>query len=150
MRTVSKHQGLTFFFLSDENLSVPFFEQCISAGFPSPAQDYREEEINLVQVLKLDSPSVFLVKVEGVSMEGAHVPDKSWIVVDRSITPKSNQIIVAVLNQEFTVKRLVKTASGWMLQPENSMYSPYMIKDEDEFQVWGVVTRIIIDPNRQI
>lgn len=122
----------------------------VPAGFPSPAGDYMEEEIDLVKTLRLDAPSVYIIRIEGTSMEGAFVPDRSYIVVDRARPVRSHQIVVAVLNGEFTVKRLIKTASGWMLQPENAMFSPYVIKDDDQFEVWGVVAQILIDPNLYI
>ena len=77
-------------------------------------------------------------------MEGANMPDGSMLVVDRSIRANSGDIIVAVLDGEFTVKRLVKAGRNWVLHPENPFYKPIIIPDDADFQVWGVVTAIVI------
>ena len=118
----------------------------VSAGFPSPAQDYMEQEINLQDLLIPHPLSTFIIKVKGTSMEGAHMPDGSMLVVDKSIKAKSGMIIVAVVNGEFTVKRLVQTSRNWVLHPENPLYKPVIITEDMDFVVWGVVTQILIEP----
>lgn len=122
---------------------LPFFNTDIPAGFPSPAQDYSEEEIDLAKVLQ-PNPTTFIIRVKGNSMELAHIPDGCMIVVDRAIRPVSGNIIVAVLDGEFTIKRLVRAGRNWVLHPENPLYKPIKIEEEADFQVWGVVTNIII------
>ncbi|UCJ08669.1 translesion error-prone DNA polymerase V autoproteolytic subunit [Chitinophaga pendula] len=118
----------------------------VSAGFPSPAQDYREEEINLAKLLCLDSPSVYLAKVEGDSMEDANCPNGTMLVIDRSIVPRSRDIIVGILNGGFIVKRLINTPNGILLYAEHKTYPPYALKEDDEFEIWGVVVKMILDP----
>lgn len=138
--------GLQLFNVVFADLKLITLGQTVKAGFPSPATDYREEDINLAKLLSLDSPSVFLAKVEGDSMEDAHCPNGTILIIDRSIKPESNQIVVAVLNGGFVVKRIVKSKSGWMLYSANTNYPPYVIKEGDDFEVWGVVTKFIVSP----
>src|SRR5205809_2344338 len=121
-----------------------FFDVSVPAGFPSPAQDYMEEEINLQDLLIPKPLSTFIIRVKGDSMKDAFIADGALLVVDRSIQADSGMIVVAVVNGEFTVKRLVKTPRAWVLHPENPMYKPIPITDEMRFEVWGVVTKIIM------
>ena len=122
------------------------YESYIQAGFPSPAADYIEKRIDLNELLIKTPSATFFVKVEGESMLGAFIPPKALLIVDRSLTATSGDIIVAVLNGEFTVKRLLKTQAGLFLTPENKKYKSFKIEDGMDFQVSGVVTKIIIDP----
>ena len=126
-------------------LSIKCNGQTVNAGFPSPAADYIEEDINLANYLAPNAVSIYLVRVVGDSMIDAHIPNDSLLIVDKSITPKNNQIIVASINGEFTVKRLIKNSSGIRLMPANTKYNPIPINEEMDFRVWGTVTRIIID-----
>lgn len=146
MRTFSRRDGLLFFPITEtEAKIIPFIPTPIKAGFPSPAQDFMEEDIDLVAFLGMNKPSCYIVRVSGDSMQDEHVPDNSYLVVDRSLKPIPHDIVVAVLNNEFTVKTLVKAAAGWMLYPANATYSPIVIHEGDDFQVWGVVAQVIID-----
>ena len=126
-------------------LRVAYLNSHISAGFPSPAQDYAEEEIDLNKLLQPHPASTFVFRVKGNSMQDANMPDGCMAVVDRSIRPASGSIVVAVLDGEFTVKRLVKAGRNIVLHPENPMYRPLVITEEMNFQVWGVVTHVIVD-----
>lgn len=125
--------------------TLPFFDATVNAGFPSPAQDYHENEITPEELIGI-SPSVFLIRVSGSSMEGAHMPHGCVVAVDRGVKPAPGSIVVALLNGEFTVKRLVKSRAGWILHPENPAFSPYVVREEDQFEVWGVVKAIVIKP----
>lgn len=125
---------------------IPFIKTSISAGFPSPAQDFMEDDINLQEMLVPKPLSTFLIRVKGDSMVNAFIPDGALLVVDRSLKAGHGKIIVAVLNGEFTVKRLVKTARSWVLHPENPSYKPIVLTEEMDFKVWGVVTRVLVDP----
>lgn len=129
-------------------LWVTFLNTVVNAGFPSPAGDYEEEELDIVKMFGLNKPSVFYIKVAGPSMEESHIPDGAIIAVDKSKKATNNSIIVGVLNGEFTVKRLVKSHAGWVLHPENNSFKPYLIKDDDTFEVWGVVVRVFLDPEK--
>jgi DNA polymerase V len=125
--------------------AFPFFNSSIPAGFPSPAADYIEDRIDLNELLIKTPSATFFVKVEGESMTGAFIPPKALLVVDRSLTASPGDIIVAVINGEFTVKRLLKVGNDVFLKPENPKYKKIKIEDEMEFQVWGVVSNIIIN-----
>lgn len=118
----------------------------IPAGFPSPAADYIMEEIDLGKELIPKPLSTFIVKVIGDSMIDAHIPPNSRLVIDRSMKPHNNSIVVAVVNGEFTVKRFFKNSSGIRLIPANKKYYPIPITEGMDFSVWGVVTQILIDP----
>ena len=123
------------------HLELPLFVPHISAGFPSPADDYLEDNINLQQLLIHNPSATYLLRVRGDSMRDANISDGDILVVDRSLKPSNNQIIIGLLNDEFTVKRLVKKGSGeFYLQPENPKYPPIKITDDVRFQPWGVVT----------
>ncbi len=117
----------------------------ISAGFPSPASDYMEERIDLNEKLILNPSATFLFRVEGESMTGAFIPDNALLVVDKSVKPKNNSIVVAVVDGEFTVKRLVVEFSKKYLAPENPKYRSINITDDMQCTIWGVVTYIITD-----
>ena len=107
-----------------EKTFITFFDASVQAGFPSPATDYIEERIDLNQLLMKSRSATFFIKVEGVFMIGAFIPPKALLIVDRSVNPANGDIIVAVVNGEFTVKRLVKTQAGLFLTPENKKYKP--------------------------
>jgi DNA polymerase V len=129
----------------DESPIIARYAQSIPAGFPSPAADYTEEEINFNTLLMPHPNSTFVMRVQGDSMIEANIPDNSLIVVDRSIRPSNNMIIVAIINGELTVKRLIKNSSGIRLMPANQKFKPIPITEEMDFQIWGTVTKIIID-----
>jgi DNA polymerase V len=137
-----------------ESISIPRTEKrleiklagSVRAGFPSPAGDYVESEIDLAEILVPHPSSTFFVRVNGDSMKDASIPDGALLVVDKSLRATSGKIVVAIVNGEFTIKRLVKTPRSWVLHPENHAYMPIQITEEMRFEVWGVVTKIIIDP----
>lgn len=118
----------------------------VAAGFPSPAADYREEDINLSKLLHLESPSVYLAKVEGDSMQDANCPSGTLLVIDRSLKAGNRDIVVAILNGGFVVKRLIITPNNTLLYAEHKSYAPYVLKDDDQFEIWGVVVKMIVDP----
>lgn len=127
-------------------VTLRLYDAAVPAGFPAPAADYKEEDIDLNQLLRPHPSSTFIVRVAGDSMLEANIPDKSWLVVDRSIKPKSGSIVVAVVNSEFTVKRYIRNSSGVRLMPANPKYQPIVITEDMDFRIWGTVTKIIIDP----
>lgn len=127
------------------SLKLPFFNTSVPAGFPTPALDYEQEEIDLTRILQPNPATSFIIRVKGDSMTEANMPDGCMAVVDRSIRPSTGDIIVAALNGEYTVKRLVKAGRNWVLHPENPFFKPIVITEDAEFQVWGVVTAVIVD-----
>lgn len=123
--------------------SIPLVSSSVAGGFPSPAEDYIEKRLDLNELL-IDHPvATFYVRVEGDSMEGAGIFSGDILIVDRSLTASHGKIVVAVLNGEFTVKRFVRKGEGIVLQPENNRYKAIAVENEDDFQVWGVVTYVI-------
>ena len=131
--------------MSELNITLPFFNTSIPAGFPTPALDYQEEEIDLSRFLQPNPATTFIIRVKGDSMTEANIPDGCMAVVDRSIRPSTGDIIVAALDGEYTVKRLVKAGRNWVLHPENAFFKPIVIAEDADFQVWGVVTAVIVD-----
>ena len=118
----------------------PLFLTNIEAGFPSPADDWIEERLDLNQHLVKKPTSTFFLRVRGDSMKGAGIYQGDVLIVDRSISAVHNQIVIATVNMEFTVKRLYKQGSHLKLIPENPEFKPLSITAEMDFQIWGVVT----------
>jgi DNA polymerase V len=115
----------------------------VPAGFPSPAADHTEERIDLNKQLIRNKAATYIFRVKGDSMTGAGIYEGDALLVDRSMDPKHNNIVVAQLNNEFTVKRLYRRGGVVKLIAENPIYPPRLIKEEDDFIVWGVVTNNI-------
>lgn len=120
-----------------------FYEEGVSAGFPSPAEDYVEKRLDLHDLVVEHPAATFFVKVVGDSMIGAGIHTGDILVVDRSLSAKSGKVIVALFNGEFTVKRFIKKGEEVTLCPENAHYPPIPIKEGDDFQIWGVVTYVL-------
>jgi len=121
----------------------PLFMVPVSAGFPSPAEDYIEGKLDLNQHLIKHPAATFFVRVTGDSMIDAGIHPGDILIVDRSIEVIDKKVVIAVIDGELTVKRIRKTSSGFMLVPENQKYSPISISQDTEFDVWGVVTSVI-------
>ena len=122
---------------------LPFFLSGVAAGFPSPADDYIEKQLDLNELIVKHPASTFFVRVEGHSMVNAGIHSGDILAVDRSLEPASGKIVVAVINGEFTVKRIRIEADGVVLEAENSAYPAIKVSPESDFQVWGVVTYVI-------
>jgi DNA polymerase V len=127
-------------------MELLYYKNAVRAGFPSPAMDYLEERIDLNKEFIPHPNSTFLVASVGDSMMGAYIPPKAILVVDRSLTAQNGHIVVAVLNGEFTVKFLQKNDHFCRLIAANKKYPEIKVTPEMDMQIWGVVTRIIIDP----
>ncbi len=112
----------------------------VSAGFPSPAADHTQKRVDLNDHLIRNKEATFLFRVRGDSMTGAGIYEGDTLVVDRSIEAKHNHIVLAVLNNEFTVKRLYRRGGVVKLMAENPIYPTIVIKPEEELTIWGVVT----------
>ena len=120
------------------------FAGSIKAGFPSPATDYLEEDIDLKKYLQPNSTSIYLARVKGDSMINAHIPNDALVVIDKSLKPRNNSIIIATLQGENIIKHFIKTHAGIFLAPDNPAYKPIHITPDMDFSVWGVVTHVII------
>lgn len=124
-------------------LSLPLFGHKVRAGFPSPADDYVEAWLDLNEHLVEHKEATFFVQATGDSMIGAGIQEGSLLVVDRALDPRHNDIVIAVVDGELTVKRLEKRRGKVRLLAENPAYAPIEFKDGQELMVWGVVTSII-------
>ena len=122
---------------------LPLYLTPVKAGFPSPADDYLDKKLDLNEFLIKHPTATFFVKVKGDSMIKAGIHSGDILVVDRSLEPKDKKIVVAVVNGEFTVKRAQKKASKLYLVSENDNYQPIEIKEDTDFEVWGVVIHVI-------
>jgi DNA polymerase V len=121
----------------------PLFARAVPAGFPSPADDYIEKDLDLNELVGSDNPAMFYFRVSGESMTGAGIFDGDILSVDKSLEPRHKDIVVAVVNSEITLKRLYKKDKVISLHPENTDFSIIKITPEMEFVVWGVVTNVI-------
>ena len=127
--------------------SILDYHNHIATGFPSPAMDYLQPRIDLNKEFVKHPLASFIVECEGNSMINAFIPPKAKLLIDRSLTPCNGDIILAVVNGEFIVRRLVKNAYKCFLRPENKKYRDIEITPEVEMTIWGVVTYIITDIN---
>lgn len=142
----SKHikQKLTFFTPDFESeIKIPYINQGVSAGFPSPALDFLETAIDLNKELIENKKTTFYIKVEGHSMIDAGINDKDILIVDRTLEPSDKKIAVCFIDGEFTVKRLKLEKYSLYLMPENQSYEPIKISEENNFMIWGIVTYVI-------
>lgn len=130
-------------FKAAPGIPLPIFINEIPAGFPSPAEGYLDDALDLNQLLVAHPAATFFVRVQGESMRDANIHSGDVLVVDRSLQPKNRDIVVAVLNGEFTVKRISKRGDQLFLASENSRFSPIEVREGEDFQVWGVVTYVI-------
>jgi DNA polymerase V len=125
------------------SLHRPLFLSGVSAGFPSPADDYLDRKLDLNEHLIKNPAATFFVRVAGDSMTGAGINDNDILVVDRSLEPCSGSIVIAVINGELTVKRLLKGKDSCRLIAENPDYADLEIDEETPLEIWGVATYAI-------
>ena len=123
-------------------LQIPMFPTKVPAGFPSPAEEYLGDLLDLNEYMIKRKSSTYFVTVEGDSMIGAGIFDGDIAIVDRSIKPKHGHIVIAAVNNEFTIKRL-STKGGISLVPENKEFKPIELKGENELLIWGIVTGMV-------
>lgn len=144
LKFLNTNEKLVFYSLDDVKLGeVPVYGDAVPAGFPSPAEDYLDMDLNLHEYLVQNPAATFCVRAVGDSMLDANIKSGDVMVVDRAKDPVNNSIVLAVLDGEFTVKRIKKNEDELYLMPANADYQPMKITDDMDFQVWGVVTFII-------
>jgi DNA polymerase V len=124
-------------------IEIPFFDVGVAAGDPSYVQEYFPDSINISQELVKNPKATFCVRVSGQSMVGAGIDDGDLLIVDKELQARDGQIILAVINGDYTVKRLLKKEDGYYLQPENPAFQPLRITQFMDFRIWGVVTGLI-------
>ncbi|ATA24599.1 translesion error-prone DNA polymerase V autoproteolytic subunit [Brenneria goodwinii] len=129
-------------------IKLPLFLERVSCGFPSPAQDYVEDSLDLNKLVVKHPSATYFVRVSGDSMIGAGIGDGDLLVVDRSLTAEHGDIVVAAVAGEFTVKEL-RTRPVLQLIPHNANYAPIVFQAEEELQIFGVVT-FTLKANRHV
>ena len=127
----------------DIALKLPFVKEGISAGFPSPADDFIDTAIDLNYELIKHPSSTFFGKVRGNSMKDLGIHDGDLLVIDKSLEPVTGKVAVCYIDGEFTVKSLkIEKESIWLL-PANASYKPILVTKENDFMIWGIVTNVI-------
>ncbi|GAA2175071.1 translesion error-prone DNA polymerase V autoproteolytic subunit [Agrococcus versicolor] len=115
----------------------------VHAGFPSPAQDYYSGPVDLNRHLMRDPTTTYVLRVSGDSMIGAGIFDGDEVLVDRGLDARDGSVVVAVLNGELTLKRLLQRGGVTALQPENPRFPTIPVAAHDDLEIWGVVTRCL-------
>jgi DNA polymerase V len=143
MKNITKFQADRAVFIGQfqQNtiLQRPLIGGRISAGFPSPAQDYIEETLDLNEFLITHPSATFFLRVEGFSMINAGIFPGDILIVDRSLEAAHKKIVIAIVDGEMTVKRLWREKDKWYLMPENPEFPMVEITSDMEFIIWGVV-----------
>ena len=122
---------------------LPYFDGGVSAGFPSPAEDYMHSKLDLNNLLIEHPSATYYVRVNGNSMLGAGILNGDLLIVDRSLEVTNNCIVVAYIDGEFTVKRIKKINNKMFLQPENKNHQAIEITESMDFELFGVVAHAI-------
>jgi DNA polymerase V len=130
-------------FVQHKFYRLPFYQDAISAGLPSSAEDAIDNQVDLNDLLIKHPLTTFFLKVSGSSMINAGIHHNDILIVDRSVEPSSGKIVIAALNGELTVKRLSIEGKKIRLIPENDHYQPIEITDDCSLHIWGVVTNVI-------
>lgn len=123
--------------------AIPVMSYRVPAGFPSPADDYVQDRVDLNEHLILHRDASFILRVSGWSMVGAGIHDGDELIVDRAIEPLDGHVVVAVIDGELTVKRLSKSGKTIRLVAENPEYPDIEFAEGEELVIWGVVTRVL-------
>ncbi len=119
------------------------FQSGVQAGFPSPAEDYVEGTLDLNEYFIRHPSATYILRVAGDSMIDAGIYEGDYVVVDRAVEPQNNDIVIASVNGEFTIKRFIKKDNQIILKPENINYQPIVITPDQELIIWGVVTAVL-------
>ena len=139
-----KYKNLDLFsIIKNTQINTPVFLDKISAGFPSPATDYMENKLDLNEYLIKHPAATFIVKTSGSSMINADIYSGDLLIVDRSLTPRNNNIVIASIFGDLTVKKIKKKDKSFFLISANEDYPSIEVKEEMECFIWGVVTYII-------
>ena len=141
---MTKYKNLDLFsIIKNTQIKTPIFLDKISAGFPSPATDYMENKLDLNEYLIKHPAATFIVKASGSSMINAEIYSGDLLIVDRSLTPRNNNIVIASIFGDLTVKRIKKKEKSFFLVSANENYPSIKVNEEMECFVWGVVTYVI-------
>lgn len=146
MKLRSLHTTTLFEFYAPDYttaLDIPYVDVGISAGFPSPADDFIELTIDLNKHLIKHKDSTFFAKVKGHSMKDAGIFDGDLLVIDKSLSPQDGKIAICQIDGEFTVKRIKIEKECVYLMPENKEFQPIKVTSENELIIWGIVTYVV-------
>jgi DNA polymerase V len=124
-------------------MKVMLYLNSVCAGFPSPASDYLEGEIDLNRYLIKNPLATFIVKSQGNCMLQAGIHSGDLLIVDRSIKPKNNSIAIASIDGDLTVKRIKISGKKFLLSSDNKDYGNVKINNESDIFIWGIVTKVI-------
>ncbi|MCF6185618.1 MAG: translesion error-prone DNA polymerase V autoproteolytic subunit [Bacteroidales bacterium] len=124
-------------------MEIPFVDEGISAGFPSPAQDFLDMSIDLNKELIKNPPSTFFGRVKGDSMKDLGIDNGDLLIIDKSLEVKNGKIAVCFIDGEFTVKKIKFEKDFLWLIPANEKYPPIKVSEENDFIIWGIVIHVI-------
>ena len=125
-------------------LTIPFYLHKVGAGFPSPATDYIEDDIDLNSHLITNAPATFIIRVQGKSMTNVGINDGDLLIVDKSLNPKNFSTVIANVNEELVVKTLVKSKeANYLTSGSKNALDKINLTDNPEIIIWGVVTYVI-------
>ncbi|WP_353148471.1 translesion error-prone DNA polymerase V autoproteolytic subunit [Flavobacterium sp.] len=138
-------QNKLLFFIpnTESNIEMPYISSGIKAGFPSPAADFDGTRVSIDQIVVKNALATFYAKANGNSMTGAGIDDGDILVIDKSIEPQDGKIAVCFIDGEFTVKRIKVQENSLLLLPENKLFEPIEITEENNFIIWGIVTFVV-------
>lgn len=122
---------------------LPLYLTAVQAGWPSPADDYIDQQINLHELVVRNPPATFFLRAAGDSMLGCGIHDGDLLVVDRSVDAAHNRVVIAALDGELLVKRLIRRANRAWLAPANPEYPEIEITRREYVHIWGVVTHVV-------
>lgn len=128
---------------SEQGSKIPLVFSPVRAGFPSPATDFIEKKLDINNLLIKHPVATFFVKVAGDSMIKKGIFEGDILVVDKSLEAKNNDIVIAIVDGDFTVKTFIKDKDKVILRPENDSYKDLEFTTENGFEIWGVVTSVI-------
>ncbi len=140
-----KKSDIELFTVNNDTQVVLPFSEGIKAGFPSPAQDYIHDVIDLNKELIRHPEATFYGRVTGDSMEDACIFEGDILVIDKSLEAKNNSLIICFIDGEFTLKYLKKEKDKVYLLPANKEYDPIMLTADNQVIIWGVVTYSIMN-----
>ena len=125
-------------------LTIPFYLHKVGAGFPSPATDYIEDDIDLNSHLITNAPATFIIRVQGKSMTNVGIYDGDLLIVDKSLKPKNFSTVIANVNEELVVKTLIKSKeTNYLTSGSKNTSDKINLTDNPEIIIWGVVTYVI-------
>ena len=143
IRVPTKEVDTIFRLMRNDFYRLPFYQNAVAAGFPSPAEDEMADKLDLNELLITHPTATFFLKVAGTSMINAGIHPNDILIVDRSLEPSHGKIVIAAVNGELTVKRLILNGKQVQLHAENETFPPIEITQDTELYIWGVVTNVI-------